>query len=69
VDRDAPNHGPSPAPNVHADVSQARPQPAEDNLDRAQALSEARAQARLREQPSPAQTQGGPSLAIGARIA
>ncbi len=59
--------GREPMFNVHADLAQARLQPAEENLDRAQALFEAHAQARLQEQSSQAQTQGGPALAIGAR--
>jgi hypothetical protein len=64
--------GREPMFNVHTDLAQARQQPAEDSLDRAQALTEARAQAQLQEQASQAsqlQNQGGPTLSIGARTA
>ena len=61
--------GREPIFNVHTDLAQARQQPAEESLDRAQALSEARVEARLQEQSSQAQMQGGPALAIGPRIA
>lgn len=59
--------GREPMFNVHTDVAQARQQPAEENLDRAQALVEARAMAQTQEQASQSQSQGGPALAIGAR--
>jgi hypothetical protein len=39
------------------------------NLNRAQALAEARTFAQTQEQPSQSQSQGGPTLSIGARIA
>lgn len=64
--------GREPMFNVHADLAQARQQPAEESLDRAQALTEARAQAQLQEQASQTQAsqlqnQGGPAPSIGAR--
>lgn len=59
--------GREPMFNVHTDVAQARQQPAEENLDRAQALVDARAMAQTQEQASQSQSQGGPALAIGAR--
>lgn len=52
--------------NVRTDLAQARQQPAEDSLDRAQALTESRAQTQMQEQASQARHQGGPTLAIGA---
>ena len=58
--------GREPMFSVHTDLAQAQKQPAEENLGRAQALIEARAQVQAQEQSS--QAQGGPALATGARI-
>jgi hypothetical protein len=57
--------GREPMFTVQTDVAQARQQPAEDNLARAQALVEARALAQGPEQPS--QSPAAPASGIGAR--
>lgn len=61
--------GREPMFNAHTDLAQAQRQPAEENLNRAQVLAEARTLAQTQEQASQSQSQGGPALSIGARIA
>jgi hypothetical protein len=61
--------GREPMFNAHTELAQAQRQPAEESLDRAQALAEARALAQTQEQASQSQGQGGPALSIGARSA
>jgi hypothetical protein len=61
--------GREPMFSAHTDLAQAQRQPAEDSLDRAQALAEARASVQTQEQASQSQGQGGPALSIGARSA
>jgi hypothetical protein len=61
--------GREPMFNAYTDIGQAQQQPAEENLGRAHAITEARAQAETQALPPSEQARDGPALSIGARTA
>jgi hypothetical protein len=61
--------GREPMFNAYTDTAQAQQLSADENLSRAHALTEARAQAEAKTQQLPEQERGGPALSIGARTA